>query len=1769
MPSKLEQLRQESPNSRLNDRELLYNEYDETDKKISFTQFIEEYTQGEEQLSGVRSRAINVDWYNPEAKETAEVSSFIGGLEGTPFEQDDPSIGQKILQTLPKEPRRMVGGFYDILVSGAADLTTDVGAKLNPTNLKLPEKFKKETKDIYTQALGSTFGHDLINVTQDKEGEYHYALEEPETTIGSLSTNIGAFFAAMRSGKNPIKSLTTPKPKAGRPPKEGSAAYFKKLKKERRIGTAQTIAAAELAGQIVIDPEEGRLAYRLGQWAGESDSMVASILNPVFEYLDLEDPAELSAMENRLGLLAESLTAGGILVGGVKGFIGTLKGIKKTGDVAVRQFKKTAESGRKSDRAFKVKEDVVKDKPFLPAKLPSVIENSRFGQTTQQVVDLARSLFRKGFTSKGIQTEKMFSIINQAENSKIALSESALDTVAKIEYSLKSAAKEIAIKTSKLPSPLKRFDLKARSKAYQTVDKQFRGFLTGEVYLKDLPKYLHPLAREVQKDIKTLSRAMINNPHVPDKMKKEIAAELGKYLRTTYEIFENPNWTPSRAVQLDAINLIAKSLRNTKNFRPQDGVDDAGRLQEAKNTVRDLLKKKGKASESARKHLDQMFGTKTADKLFANKKNIAPEIRALLGETKGAPTSVFRTLTTVSHYLTEVKMYDDLLAAGKGKYFFDSYRAGTVKITGKQFHALDGKRTTPELAKMFDKQSQHIGWKMKAYNKALIVKGFGQASATVLNNITHLRNTIGQSIIMAENGLNPFGAETSKSFKVLANNFKNVKNQDKAVRDLYKKYQRLGLVNQNVKVNEFKRIINEASFGTDRINAMIGQSLTRRGFNLAMKPLKSAYKGAEKLYVAEDDLFRIAAYEKELLVLKEANLVLKNKMTIEQLERKAAEIIRDTMPTYDLIPVGAKALRKMPFGNFFAFAAERFRNTYHTFKRSRDEIFSGNKVLEARGYNRLAGKIGIGLGGGYAIGEGSKILYGVGEDIHRAYKDLLLPEWSKNSQIAYFRNEKGELMYFDLSYTDPDAPVLDVMRAGLNEFLRKDRPTRGTAGDIGAATVAGMKRFFEPFVSEALISQAAVDVIFGKGISESGRRIPGWDEGASEESWNNIEAAFMYMGNVLIPAAYKNLMPEAIGGKKGSLGELVYRDLTDKPAYRRFDGTQKDMDIDLLANTTGFRFYKIDDDSLNMAANFKIRDFKKNRETYQNDLNDLTTYNNTYEDVINQFIEINTNYYYTVAELTKTVRAAQVLNVNVLPKLENLRFSRNEEKNALIQGSPYFTPLRFTIRQYNDILEKTTATSKIKGPDAFRMILAKLEEQFNALPLVDLEADYRKESYSEKFPREAKFAGGEIDSKYPVTSVPPNPSDRDLSNQNISYEEMAENINPYKQDMDRLGFKEGKEAALDKWYALQEKQQKQKSSTNRDNYENSIINKIEKHLGVTLDRTEALTNLNQFKNILGLAESTNREKDLNLYQQRPASRQDAYETLEKYAPTNNISKEFLDSIDIDNPESWDDPTADVMMLAYFARQPGSYNYLGEILQGNFGTAKEGPFRSLYEGYPVEGKKGLFGWVRKSFPDYVKMHPDTDPEGNLSRAFDEVINRQKFYEGERVGVETDYGSTKVKDKDIKNLLKDSLALLQPSNDISLEDIQKSKRSLWSGPDKFPIEEDIFMNNLMPLLKTKQGNMASSAWREHKALIPLTEAVIRDYLYPQEESRYNEQYPNYPDAISMKPAMNAMSWHLQQERDRQDEGMNPTKLADILTIPLDMTAELASSLLSRRE
>jgi hypothetical protein len=1560
----------------------LLTEYDKTNKEISFTEFVDKETRGQEKTSGARALVVDSNYLNPLVENASlEKEKTYTTFRGDELIKNAPetTLTQTVKQSIPQEPRRIVADITDMLVGGTASLAYDVGSFFNISDIKLPDKFKTKVKDSYQIAMGETFGYDILEAQQDEDGEYKYDLQKPETITGNLTSTLTAFYGSFKKGQNPIKALTTPKPKKGRPPKEDSPAYFKQLKKQRRIGTAQNLAAAEFAGQIVLDPEEGRLAYDLGKWAGQNDII---LLDTIFEYLDLEDPAEQSAMENRLGLLTESLTTGGIIVGGFNLFIKTLQGIRAGGSVAINQFKKTANAGRENTNAFQVKEELKPNKVFEPTKLPSLIENSVFGQATQSTVDFVRKVVAQGFTSKGIKSEKMFSIINQADNAKIATAQSTLDTVARIEYGLRRAAKEIA------SNPLSR---KNRN-AYDELNNKFRAYLTGSVKLTELPKYLQPIAQKIRTDVDKLSKKMTTGrgaDYISEELQNTIKNNVGTYLRKTYEIFENPQWSPSRAVKLDAINYIAKSLRRTNGYREvKDGATDADRYAEATKRVNKLLKdSKGQTStninNSVRTHLNQMFGTKQAEKLFANRKNIAPEIRALLGETTAGTTSVYRTLTTMSNYLTDIKMYDEILAAGQGKYFFDDNikRANTVKIQGKQFHALEGKYTTPEIAEMFQKQSESKNKYLQAWDKLLVLKGFGQASATVLNNITHIRNTIGQSIIMAENGLNPFGAETSASFKVLVNNFKDIKNQDEAVKELYLKYQRLGLVNQNVKVGEFKRTINEAALGQDQLTGMISNSLTKRGVGAITGGVKKVYKKTEQLYVAEDDLFRIAAYEKELLTLKEANTLVKTKLTTEQLERKAAEIIRDTMPTYDLIPDAAKALRRLPVGNFFAFSAERFRNTFHTYKRGIEEISSGNDVLAKRGFERLAAKTAIGLGGSTAVVESSKLLYGITEEQDKAYKDLLVPTWSKDGSIGYYRNDKGELLFYDLAYTDPDAPVLELIRSSYNELIRTDKPLRDATDILYDATKEGMKTFFKPYVSEALLVQATMDAVFNKGETESGSRIPGWNA-AEPNVMDNLSAAFNYTVNTLIPAAYKNIFPDIeLGpvklGKKGNLSELIYREVTDRPQVRRFDGSEKDLNLDLLANTTGFRLYKIDDKSLEVALSFKTRNFSNKRELYKKGLLNDIQYGDTYEDVLDQFIRTNTDYYAASAEFNKAILAAQVLDVDIMYFTKSLQ-GTNQELNALKGGDLYFDPLKLKAYQLTDIMDKVSSTTNIPDFESFQIQLYKIQEQFSALPLLELPEAAQKLNTKTDFPeREQKFTGGLIDPKFPVSDVAENPASRDIANQLDSFEDIANDKNPYKKDMERLGFNEGKKAAIDNWYATQQKNKRLNSERNAAQYVQAQINRLANRFGIEYSE-EALENFNKFKRILSTAESDNRQTTQNKYEQYEGASQDALKNLLDNADKNQIDKEWLQSIDPTQPETWDDGQADTMMLGYILSQKGTDEHVSQILQGNFGTNEKGPVRNLYEN----------NWVRAKFGgEYESINPNSDPEANFKRAMD--------------------------------------------------------------------------------------------------------------------------------------------------------------------------------------
>ena len=147
----------------------------------------------------------------------------------------------------------------------------------------------------------------------------------------------------------------------------------------------------------------------------------------------------------------------------------------------------------------------------------------------------------------------------------------------------------------------------------------------------------------------------------------------------------------------------------------------------------------------------------------------------------------------------------------------------------------------------------------------------------------------------------------------------------------------------------------------------------------------------------------------------------------------------------------------------------------------------------------------------------------------------MLPAWSKDSGIAYYRDDTGRLMYMDVSYTDPDSPVMDFVRTMVNELVDPNEPQESKLENIGDAIGKGVLKFLDPFVSEALVTEAIITSIIRNGVdSETSRRIKGWKV---EEEWTsaaNIEASLKHLFGTLLPGTLKQVLPEDYGGKKGS-----------------------------------------------------------------------------------------------------------------------------------------------------------------------------------------------------------------------------------------------------------------------------------------------------------------------------------------------------------------------------------------------------------------------------------------------------------------------------------------------------------------------------------------------------------------------------------------------------------------------------------------------------------
>jgi len=447
---------------------------------------------------------------------------------------------------------------------------------------------------------------------------------------------------------------------------------------------------------------------------------------------------------------------------------------------------------------------------------------------------------------------------------------------------------------------------------------------------------------------------------------------------------------------------------------------------------------------------------------FRQRKDIAPEIRELMGEYHDPRLNFAKSLYRAVNALENQLFLTDLRESQMGNLFFKQPTGDAVaQISSEGNRTLDplnGLYTTPEIKEVFEEYYQGKGMQdpfWRAYTQLSASVKYGK---TILSPVTHVRNFVSNLWFAVNNAYDI--RHGSKAFKSFVEAFGKKLPADQAA--YFERLTELRLLGNGANIGSINSLM-------DAMNADAVDAWTEKYLGGGLNAVK---KGAEALYGAEDDFFRVLAFETEKARYAKAlygnsfdNLSKSEQTAVEE---RAAELTIAMLPTYSKVPKIVKNIQLFPFvGTFVAFPAEMFRVTYNQLAITRQEL--KDPRLRHIGVRRLIGMgiaqglMGVGL---TALG---KWFAGVTKEEEDAARYFMF-DWQKRASLIWQKLDGKEMAFINLSYTDPYSflkkPIIQLATKSNNSF----------AQDMASAAYS----FVEPFLSPELTANTIDQVINNK-----------------------------------------------------------------------------------------------------------------------------------------------------------------------------------------------------------------------------------------------------------------------------------------------------------------------------------------------------------------------------------------------------------------------------------------------------------------------------------------------------------------------------------------------------------------------------------------------------------------------------------------------------------------------------------------------------------------
>lgn len=586
-----------------------------------------------------------------------------------------------------------------------------------------------------------------------------------------------------------------------------------------------------------------------------------------------------------------------------------------------------------------------------------------------------------------------------------------------------------------------------------TIDSYLRG---ESSVLSELPEPMQAPVMQMRRQLDNLSERLVEAGVFTGEKADIVMGRRGEYLTRSYEKFDNPKFSFDLLQQRNPQRLEAaiKFLENqiTSN---NPGISKADARNQAIGRAREI----STAEEGF--SLDSLVNATNLGKdlsITKGRKNIPEEIRFLLGEYEDPIVNYARTAVKMINLLQSQRTLVDLKNWGvQNKLFFDKPTGEASQIIAaegsKTLEPLNGLYATPELVnaiKDFDVMVK--GGDL--YRAFAAVNAWVKWGKTVGSVQAQFRNPLSNIVIEIMNGNFAFTGNR-QALKTVLSEFGVPSVDSSEMRRYATRATQLGILDTTV-LNEFYQTLKDAQ-------AYKGDTM---GFaeELSGKSMNAAKKGIQvlnKTYRAGDNFFKIMAWESEIKALMRGK-----GLSRQDAEVEAAERVKNTRPTYSRVFRAVKRWRNQPlFGNFMSWPSEILRTTANSIRYSAQDM--KDPGMRFHGAKRIIGMIT-----GIAIGTGIAKAFQWATDFNDRKLDAMrrfVAPYQKNATLAPTGvNEKGEIGYIDISYTDP----LEVFKGPII--------AAASGRDPEESLLNSTREFLEAYLGPSILINSLASAIYGK-----------------------------------------------------------------------------------------------------------------------------------------------------------------------------------------------------------------------------------------------------------------------------------------------------------------------------------------------------------------------------------------------------------------------------------------------------------------------------------------------------------------------------------------------------------------------------------------------------------------------------------------------------------------------------------------------------------------